>query len=49
MRCRVNFETDPISLTILAADGYEHAKLDKTGQDSILEVGILDDTSSESD
>lgn len=40
MRCRINFESDPISLTIIAADGYEHLKLEDVGHNGIIEVGI---------
>ena len=40
MRCRVDLTTDPISLRVLAADGYEHHKLDEIGQDAIVEVGV---------
>lgn len=40
MRCRINLESDPISLIILSADGFEHGKLDCVGHDGIVEVGI---------
>ena len=38
MLCRVNLETDPISLTIIAADGFEHTELDKEGHDALVNV-----------
>jgi len=40
MKCRINLDSDPISLIILAADGHKHAKLDNIGHDGIIEVGI---------
>ena len=40
MKCRINLDSDPISLTILSADGYEHAKLDGGGHDGIIDIVI---------
>jgi len=40
MRCRINYDTDPISLTVLAADGKEHQFMDAIGHDGMLEVSI---------
>jgi len=40
MKCRINLDSDPISLIILSADGYEHAKFDGGGHDSIIDVDI---------
>ena len=40
MRVRINLKSDPISLTILSADGYEHKKMDEVGHDGIVEAGI---------
>ena len=40
MKCRINLDSDPISLIILSADGYEHAKLDGGGHDGIIDVDI---------
>ena len=42
MRVRINLKSDPISLTILAADGYEHKKMDAVGHDGIVEAGIVE-------
>src|SRR5919108_4732154 len=38
MKCRVNLQSDPISLTILAADGQEHQQLDAAGHDGQLDA-----------
>jgi len=43
MRCRINYNTDPISLTIIAADGKEHQYMDKIGHDGFIEVVIETD------
>jgi len=40
MRCRINYQTDPISLTIIAAEGKEHQYMDKVGHDGFLDVTI---------
>ena len=40
MKCRINYQTDPNSLTIIAADGQEHQFLDRVGHDGLLEVKI---------
>lgn len=40
MKCGINYDTDPISLTIIAADGYEHKKLDEVGHGNIIDIGI---------
>lgn len=40
MRARVNTETDPISLVIIAADGVEHAVLD-AANGTIVEVALV--------
>ena len=40
MRCRVNFKSDPISLTIIAADGKEHALLD-AHEGHVIEAEIV--------
>ena len=42
MRVRINMKSDPISLTILAASGYEHKKMDEVGHDGIVEAGIIE-------
>ena len=42
MRVRINLKSDPILLTILAADGYEHKKMDEVGHDGIVEAGIVE-------
>ena len=36
MKCRLNLTSDPISLTILAADGDEHKQLDAAGHDGLV-------------
>ena len=38
MRVRINLESDPISLVVLAANGYEHDKLESLGNEAIVEV-----------
>lgn len=40
MRARVNIDTDPISLTIIAADGVEHKTLDSMNG-KIVEVALV--------
>lgn len=40
MRARVNIETDPISLTVIAADGVEHKTLDSVNG-KIVEVALV--------
>jgi len=42
MRVRINMKSDPISLTILAASGDEHKKMDEVGHDGIVEAGIIE-------
>ena len=44
MKCKINYDTDPISLTIIAADGYEHRELDIIGNNGFIEVEIIDNT-----
>ena len=41
MLCRINLETDPISLTIIAADGLEHTVLDKEGHDALVNATVI--------
>ena len=48
MKYRINYDTDPISLTIIAADGKEHQYMDKIGHDGFIEVVIEADQDSES-
>ena len=40
MRCRVNLQSDPISLIIIAAEGKEHMFLDTLGDGGFVEVEI---------
>ena len=40
MRCRVNFQSDPISLTIIAGDGKEHGLLEEIGDGNFVEIAI---------
>jgi len=40
MRARVNINTDPISLTVIAADGLEHKTLDIMNG-KIVEVALV--------
>jgi len=40
MRTRVNIETDPISLAVIAADGVEHKALDEMNG-KIVEVALI--------
>ncbi len=40
MRARVNIDTDPISLTVIAADGVEHKTLDSM-KGKIIEVVLV--------
>ena len=40
MRARVNMDTDPISLVVIAADGVEHKTLDDMNG-KIVEVGLI--------
>lgn len=40
MRARVNMNTDPISLTVIAADGVEHKTLENLN-DKIIEVALV--------
>ena len=40
MRARVNMDTDPISLTVIAADGLEHKTLEDM-KDKIVEVALV--------
>ena len=40
MRCRVNLQSDPISLLIIAAEGKEHMFLDTLGDGGFVEVVI---------
>lgn len=40
MNCRINFQSDPISLNIIAADGKEHLILDAIGDGNFVEVEI---------
>ena len=40
MKCRINYQTDPISLIVIAADGQEHQFMDRVGPDGFLEVII---------
>jgi len=40
MRCRVNLQSDPISLLIIAAEGKEHMFLDTLGDGGFVEVEI---------
>ena len=42
MRCRINYDTDPISLTVIAAYGFEHDQLDAAGHNGIIEVSIVE-------
>jgi len=44
MNCRVNLASDPISLTILAANGEEHRQLETTGHDGLIAVALLADS-----
>ena len=41
MRCRINYQTDPNSLTIIAAEGKEHQYMDKVGHDGLLDIVIM--------
>jgi len=40
MKCRVNLQSDPISLIVIAADGEEHQHLEAIGNDSFVDVDI---------
>jgi hypothetical protein len=40
MKVRINLKSDPISLTILSANVYDHKKMDEVGHDGIVEAGI---------
>ena len=40
MRCRVNLKSNPISLTIIAHDGYDSMKLEAAGHDGLVDVGL---------
>ena len=40
MRTRVNLNTDPITLTVMAADGAEHTALEAVNNE-IIEVALI--------
>jgi hypothetical protein len=40
MLCRVNFQSDPISLIIISAEGKEHQFFDAVGDGGFIEVEI---------
>ncbi len=40
MKCRINLQSDPISLIVIAADGKEHQWLDAIGHEGFVEVAL---------